>query len=138
MELPSSSQHDDDLAGELLYIEDNPVNAILMEHWAHQFPNLRLRLAPDATRGLMMCDEQAPDVLLLDMCLPDMHGFAVIRRLREDQRTASLPVVVLSASNEPDEVSAAMQLGASLYWRKPVDFKQIHRDLSRLLDSVAR
>jgi two-component system response regulator len=65
-----------------------------------------------------------PRVVLLDLNLPKMSGLDILRRLRADERTKRLPVVVLTTSLEERDVIASYDLGASSYVRKPVDFAQ--------------
>ena len=65
-----------------------------------------------------------PELVLLDLKLPKIDGFEVLRRLRADERTRLLPVVVLTSSNEQRDVASSYSLGANSYVRKPVDFKE--------------
>lgn len=65
-----------------------------------------------------------PQVVLLDLKLPRMSGLEVLRRLRADERTRLLPVVILTSSNEERDVMEGYSLGANSYVRKPVDFAQ--------------
>lgn len=65
-----------------------------------------------------------PEVVLLDLKLPKMSGFELLRSLRSDARTKRLPVVILTSSNEEKDIAASYDLGANSYVRKPVDFSQ--------------
>jgi two-component system response regulator len=65
-----------------------------------------------------------PSVVLLDLKLPKVDGLEVLRRIRDDERTKLLPVVVLTASKEDEDVLTSYSLGANAYVRKPVEFAQ--------------
>ena len=67
---------------------------------------------------------QMPDVVLLDLKLPKIGGHEVLRRIRADERTRRLPVVVLTSSNEDRDIVRSYDLGANSFVRKPVDFAQ--------------
>lgn len=74
----------------------------------------------------------APEVILLDLKLPRLDGLEVLRRLRADQRTRLLPVVVLTSSKEERDLTQSYELGANSYIRKPVDFKQFAKAVQDL------
>ena len=68
--------------------------------------------------------EAMPEVILLDMKLPKIDGLGVLRRLRADERTRRLPVVMLTSSEEENDVASSYNLGANSFVRKPVDFAE--------------
>lgn len=75
---------------------------------------------------------RAPTVILLDLKLPKLDGLGVLKRLRSDERTRSLPVVVLTSSSQDADVIASYNLGANSYVRKPVEFGAFVEAISTL------
>jgi two-component system response regulator len=73
-----------------------------------------------------------PQVILLDLNLPKLDGLGVLRRLRADERTKLLPVVILTSSNEEQDRVTSYGLGANSYVRKPVDFNQFNEATRQL------
>ena len=68
--------------------------------------------------------EDMPELVLLDMELPNLHGLEVLRRVRADERTHELPVVILSSSNEEELIAESYESGANSFVSKPTDFAQ--------------
>jgi PAS domain S-box-containing protein len=107
-------------SGVILYIEDNAVNVLLVEQILGRWPDVRLVIAEDGRTGIQQALLLKPDVVLLDMGLPDMSGLEVLKTLRSDPRTSDLCIVALSGSAMQEEVSAALAAGAQEYWTKPI------------------
>ena len=74
-----------------------------------------------------------PALVLLDLKLPKLGGLEVLRRIRSDERTALVPVVILTSSSEEEDIVASLQNGANSYVRKPVDFSRFVEQVQRLL-----
>jgi PAS domain S-box-containing protein len=119
--------------GVVLYIEDNPVNAILVEQLLRRWPRVMLTVASDGKTGLERARALAPDVVLLDMQLPDIDGMSVLKALKSDPATRGLTIVALSANAGADEVRAARDSGALDYWTKPIAFDAFIRGMRMLL-----
>jgi hypothetical protein len=117
----------------LLYIEDNPVNALLVRELLAAQEGIDLEIAVDGRSGLERARAWQPDLILLDMQLPDLHGLAVLRLLLEDPATASMRCVALSANAMPADIAAARAAGAVDYWTKPIQFAPFLDALARLL-----
>ena len=109
-------------SGTVLYIEDNAVNALLVVEVLRQWPEVRVVVAVDGASGLEQAHQLQPDVLLLDMQLPDMDGLQVLKRLKQDPATSHLKVIALSANAMSTDVDATLRAGATAYWTKPIDF----------------
>jgi len=76
--------------------------------------------------------DRMPQVILLDLKLPKLDGFEVLRRIRTDQRTRFLPVVILTTSNEEQDRAKGYGLGANSYVRKPVEFSEFIQAVKQL------
>jgi PAS domain S-box-containing protein len=117
---------------ELVYIEDNPVNVLLVEQLVALRPGMHLRSAPEGSAGIALLRTRLPDLLLVDMQLPDMDGFEVLRRVRADAAWQALTVIALSANAMPDDVGRARAAGFDDYWTKPIDFERFLAGLDAL------
>jgi PAS domain S-box-containing protein len=109
--------------GRLLYIEDNPVNALIVRELVAQRGQLTLDEADDGASGIHSAREHRPDLILVDMQLPDIDGLEVLRRLRADPSTAAIPCIALSANAMPEDIQRALGAGFADYWTKPLDFR---------------
>jgi PAS domain S-box-containing protein len=107
----------------VLYIEDNPVNVILVEGLVALRPRVRLRCAVDGLSGVAMALSEVPDVVLIDMQLPDIDGYEVRRRLRAQASLDASLMVALSANGLTEDIARALDAGFDDYWTKPIDFK---------------
>ena len=119
----------------VLYIEDNPVNQLLMEGMLSQRPGLRLLIAGLPAEGLAMAAQAGPDLVLLDIQLPGMDGFEVLRRLRQQPQNRSVPVIAVSANAMPTDIDEAARAGFSDYVVKPLDMARLLASVDRILDS---
>jgi PAS domain S-box-containing protein len=116
----------------LLYIEDNLANLTLVEAILMMRPAITLIPALQGRMGIDLAREHRPDLILLDVNLPDLSGLEVLERLHADARTRDMPVVVISADATPDNVRALLDAGAMAYMTKPLEVEQF----LRLVDGV--
>jgi len=107
----------------LLYIEDNAINTLVVEELLSRRPALSLSCEEDGARGLQSAQAQPPELILLDMHLPDCDGYEVLKQLRADPRTAHIPCIALSANAMDEDHRRALEAGFLAYWTKPIDFK---------------
>ncbi len=112
-------------ATRVLYVEDNPTNAALMHSIVRRRDSVVLEVAVDGASGLQRALTWLPDLVLLDLHLPDIAGEELLRRLRADPRTATLPIVVVTAAATHDVRDLVAALGADGYLAKPVDVQQV-------------
>ena len=104
----------------VLYIEDNPSNLRLVEDIVAMRPRWRLCAAETPAAGLTLARTLRPDLVLLDIHLPEMDGFAVLRALREDAQLRGTPVVAVSANAMPADIARGEAAGFDDYLTKPL------------------
>jgi two-component system response regulator len=123
----------------ILLVEDNPDDEALTLR-ALRKNNIKndVVVARDGAEALELLLQDAqgtgrlPEVVLLDLKLPKLDGIEVLRRLRADERTRMLPIVILTSSREEQDLIASYRLGANSYVRKPVDFDQFTEAVRQL------
>jgi CheY-like chemotaxis protein len=120
---------------QVLYVEDNPVNALIVGELLARRSDTSLHVAADGASGVVQAMALRPDLILLDMQLPDFDGFEVLRRLRAHPDTASIPCIAVSANAMPQDIERALQAGMSDYWTKPLDLTAFMAALDRLFGS---
>ncbi len=108
----------------ILYVEDNLSNFKLMEHVLGHRPGVRLLAAMQGHLGLELAKQHHPDLVLLDLDLPDMHGSDVLATLRADPQLSDITVVVISADATPGQIDRLTDAGARAYLTKPLDVKR--------------
>ncbi|RYF45340.1 MAG: response regulator, partial [Cytophagaceae bacterium] len=118
----------------VLLIEDNVSNYQLIKRILSSRPNIELSGAMQGRIGLEMAKYNRPDLVLLDVHLPDMLGSEVLRLLRESAETADIPVIIVSADATPQQIQRLMAAGASAYLTKPVEIKEILALIDKTLD----
>ena len=113
------------IRGKVLYIEDNLSNLRLLERILARRPSLTLLSAMQGRRGLELARDHRPDLIILDLHLPDLSGSEVLARLSADPTTKHIPVVILSADATPGRITRLLEQGACAYLTKPLDVKQL-------------
>ncbi len=117
----------------LLYVEDNLANLTLVETILGSRPGWRTIPALQGRLGADLAREHVPDLVLLDLHLPDVQGDEVLRRLRADVRTVDIPVVMISADATPRTIDRLLAQGADAYLTKPLDVDEFLATIDRLL-----
>ena len=109
----------------VLYIEDNPINVLVMEAMLARLPNLRLCIAMLPMTGLEMALSERPDLILLDIQLPGIDGFEVLRRLRRDPASRAIPVIAVSANAMTSDIEQGLAAGFVEYLTKPLQMTRL-------------
>jgi len=117
----------------VLCIEDNPANLHLLQSVFASRHDIALLTASTPTVGLDLARTRAPELILLDINLPEMDGFEVMRHLRDDPATRATPVLAVSANAMTVDIERARAAGFADYLTKPLDLQHLLRTVDRLL-----
>jgi DNA-binding response OmpR family regulator len=120
----------------ILVIEDDAYTAKLLSMGLERFGHSVI-CAGDGTEGIARARAHSPDLILLDVMLPHMHGFEVLRHLKQNPMTHAVPVMMLTAQTDGRSVLAGIDRGADAYLSKPIDFPDLLRRIERCLASRA-
>jgi PAS domain S-box-containing protein len=119
--------------GQIVYVEDNPINALLMQEVIEQRPDCRLHLAVGVRDGIEMIERLRPDLVLVDLHLPDGSGLDVAEWMRTMPLLTRVPVVVVSADSTQVQRDAATVAGVRAYLAKPIRLTETLRLIDELL-----
>jgi two-component system cell cycle response regulator DivK len=126
------------MPGELvLIVEDNDKNLKLVRDLL-QLKGYRTLEARDGETGVALALAQTPDLILMDIQLPELDGEAALRRLRAEPRTAAIPVVALTAFAMKEEQQRFLQAGFDAYIAKPIDVKTFAERIRRLCERTGQ
>jgi CheY-like chemotaxis protein len=109
----------------IVYVEDNLSNLTLVGRLLARLPNVHLIPVMKGRLALELVREHQPDLVLLDLHLPDLHGRQVLQQLKCDPVTAGIPIVVLSADATPAQFERLLSEGAAGYLTKPIDVESL-------------
>ena len=121
---PLYAQDHDYSAFNVLAVDDIPLNLLLVQKMLSRF-NFKLRTAANGQLALDAVAQQKPDLILLDLMMPGIDGFEVIRRLREDPETADIQIVILSALSSNEDVIKGFNVGANDFIMKPIIMEKL-------------
>jgi hypothetical protein len=121
---------------DVLYVEDNPVNVLVVAELLALRPGVRFASAADGRGGVAAALRDRPDLVLVDIHLPDIDGHEVLRRLRAGGYGGSC--IALSANAMPDDVTRSRAAGFDDYWTKPIDFDHVLAKIDELAAAAAR
>ena len=118
----------------VLIIEDEADAADLFAEMM-RVSGFRVLKTSSSTPAISMMTAEKPDIVLLDIMMPDISGLDILRQMRADPNLADIPVVVVSAKGMPADIKNGMEAGASTYLTKPVGFLELKEAVERALGS---
>ncbi|MBP5559899.1 MAG: response regulator [Bacteroidales bacterium] len=122
--IPMYAQEHDFSKYLVLAVDDIPLNVLLVQKMLSRF-NFRLKTAANGQQALDSVAEEKPDLILLDLMMPGIDGFEVIRRLRAEPATADIQIVILSALNSNEDVVKGFNVGANDFIMKPIIMEKL-------------
>ncbi len=117
----------------IVYIEDDHINLRLVESLFEQLTDYRLQTAETGSAGLDLISQQLPDLVLLDIHLPDMDGYEVLRKLRANPKTEHIPVIAVTAGAMKEDIDRGKGAGFDAYVTKPIKIQKLLKMIQRLL-----
>lgn len=121
---PLYAQEHDYSKYNVLAVDDIPLNLLLVQKMLSRF-NFTMRTAANGQQALDAIAEKKPDLILLDLMMPGIDGFEVLRRVRENPETADIRVVILSALNSNEDVVKGYNMGADEFIMKPIIMEKL-------------
>jgi DNA-binding response OmpR family regulator len=116
----------------VLIVEDEADAAELFAEMM-RVSGFRVLKTASSTPALSLIATEKPDLIILDIMMPDVSGLDILREMREDAKLANIPVVVVSAKSMPTDIKIGMEAGASTYLTKPVGFLELKEAVERAL-----
>ena len=122
------------MAQSVLIVDDEPMARTLLRLMLVR-AGFNVAEAEDGFDALDKVRKNRPDVILLDVMMPGMDGFAVCERLRNDEETASLPIIMLSAKTDLASINKGLKVGATVYLTKPISPEDLTRHVQEALEN---
>ncbi|MFW6327532.1 MAG: response regulator [Bacteroidota bacterium] len=108
----------------ILIVDDSETNNVLLEALLEDV-GYNTKTALSASEGWILIHEKKPHLILLDLLMPKISGFQMLDRLKANEKFSDIPVVIVSALNEPDTIDTLMKAGADDFFAKPINIKTI-------------
>jgi len=119
----------------ILIVDDEPMTRNLLRLMLER-AGFEISEAEDGLKALLTVAENPPDVLLLDVMMPNMDGLTVCEKLRAQAETAVLPIILLSARTSPEAIREGMQAGATRYLGKPISREELIATIRKVLENI--
>jgi two-component system, cell cycle response regulator DivK len=119
----------------LLYVEDNDDNIYMLTLWFDVAGGYEIVNAPDGAAGIAMATAELPDLILMDLNLPEIDGWEATRRLKADPATRDIPIIALTAHAMAGDREKALATGCDEFETKPIDFDRLLPKVERLIDA---
>ncbi|WP_016988200.1 response regulator transcription factor [Flavobacterium sp. ACAM 123] len=116
----------------ILIVDDEP-NIVMSLEYTFKKNNFEVFIARDGQEALDILEKQLPDVIILDVMMPMVDGFATLEKIKSDERLQHCKVIFLSAKNKEKDIEKGLSLGANLYVTKPFSLKKLVEQVQQLI-----
>ncbi|WP_437395656.1 response regulator transcription factor [Flagellimonas lutimaris] len=117
----------------ILIVDDEP-NIVMSLEYAFKKKDFEVFIARDGTEALEIAEKETPDLILLDIMMPEMDGYETLKRVRGNKKLQHTKVVFLSAKSKEKDIEKGLKMGADSYMTKPFSIKKIISDIEGLID----
>jgi two-component system, OmpR family, phosphate regulon response regulator PhoB len=125
------------IAKKVVIVEDEPDAAEMFAEMM-RVSGYQVVKSYSSTPAISIIRNEMPDVVILDIMMPDVSGLEVLRYMRREPKLTHIPVVIVSAKSMPSDIKAGMDAGASMYLPKPVGFADLREAVERVIREAAR
>ena len=119
-------------AKKILIVDDEP-NIVMSLEYAFKKKDFEVFIARDGTEALEIAEKELPDVILLDIMMPQLDGYETLKRVRKKKALAATKVIFISAKNKLADVQKGLNLGADSYVTKPFSIKKVITDVEKMI-----
>lgn len=120
----------------VLLVEDDPINLELVQA-VLEGDGFRVLVATNASLGIELARRKRPDVILMDLQMPEMDGLQATRILQTEPETADIPIIALSAHVREDDMVRSLEAGCALHLPKPIDTRSLADTVTQVIESAA-
>lgn len=117
----------------ILIVDDEP-NIVMSLEYTFKKNNFEVYIARDGQEALDILKTECPDIIILDVMMPLVDGYATLQQIKKDDRLAACKVIFLSAKNKDTDIEKGLSLGANLYMTKPFSIKKLVEQVNNLLE----
>lgn len=116
----------------ILIVDDEP-NIIMSLEYTFKKNNFEVFIARDGQEALEILKTEVPDIIILDVMMPNVDGYATLEEIKKDEKLNDCKVIFLSAKNKESDIQKGLDLGASAYLTKPFSIKKLIENVNELL-----
>ena len=123
------------MTAKLLYVEDNPYSVYLMQFYLRRHQDYKLTIATDGQSGWEQALLQEPDLIMMDINLPDINGWELTRKLKAHPLTKNIPIIAVTSLTMEDNYLSSQQAGIDLHFSKATDYRVLFRHVQTLINN---